>query len=199
MLGGEPSSMDSPEPRGARERPLCAAFFAMPSSSLAGEPPNQSDPCSRAGRDICGTLGVGFYSQSRYGIRWFGDFRRAVPGEAHTFCLDLRYWYASRDYRYREHRGLPSATATARPCRSRGSRSWPTRSGPSVARRTPTGRLPSACYVHAMMGDARPGEVDPAGARPARRRRLPADRTRRRALPRPLPHRRSLRRHVRRG
>ena len=77
----------------------CAlALVAIPSASLAAEPPNPNDPCSTAGRDTCGTTGVGFYKTYRYGIRWFGDFRGAVPGPAHTFCIDLQYWYPSPKY-----------------------------------------------------------------------------------------------------
>src|SRR5438128_12025470 len=82
---------------------LCAlALLALPSASLAKDPPNPHDPCSSAGRDTCGTTGVGFYSQYRYGIRWFGDYRRAVAGEAVTFCIDLGYWYPSPASRFRE-------------------------------------------------------------------------------------------------
>ena len=39
------------------------------------------------------------------GSRWFGDFRGAVPGAAHTFCIDLGYWYPSPRYRFREVSG----------------------------------------------------------------------------------------------
>src|SRR4051794_21812780 len=81
---------------------LCAALQAVaPAGSLAAAPPDRADPCAKAGRDICGTTGVGLYHDSRYGVRWFGDYRGVVPGAAHAFCIDLRYWYASPDYRYR--------------------------------------------------------------------------------------------------
>ena len=69
--------------------------LVAPAAAPAGEPPNQNDPCSTAGRDTCGTTGVGFYANYRYGIRWFGDYRGAVAGVPHTFCIDLRYWYPS--------------------------------------------------------------------------------------------------------
>ena len=51
---------------------------------------------------MVGTTGIGSYETYRYGIRWFGDYRGAVPGAAHTYCIDLRYWYPSRAYRFRE-------------------------------------------------------------------------------------------------
>src|SRR4051794_8334130 len=78
------------------------AVLALPSSSLGSEPPNANDPCSKAGRDVCGTTGVGFYSVYRYGVRWFGDYRGAVPGEHVTFCIDLGYWYPSHASQFRE-------------------------------------------------------------------------------------------------
>src|SRR4051794_2388272 len=75
----------------------------------AAEPPNQNDPCSRAGRDTCATTGKGSYRTYRYGVRWFGDYRGAVPGvSGGTFCIDLRFWYPSRafDYEQRSAAGL---------------------------------------------------------------------------------------------
>ena len=82
-----------------------AAIHVAPSASRAAAPPDPHDPCARSGRDVCGTLGTGFYRTYRYGLRWFGDYRGAVPGAAHTFCLDLGFWYASRSYRYRTSNG----------------------------------------------------------------------------------------------
>ena len=77
-------------------------FGAAAPAAFAAEPPNQHDPCSRAGRDTCGTTGVGRYATYRYGLRWFGDYRKAVPGEDDpTFCIDLRFWYPSATFGYR--------------------------------------------------------------------------------------------------
>ena len=78
------------------------AFLATSSAPHAAKPPNPNDPCARSGRDTCGTAGVGFYRVTRYGVRWFGDFRGAVKGHRHAFCIDLRFWYASPSFRYRE-------------------------------------------------------------------------------------------------
>jgi hypothetical protein len=65
-------------------------------------PPDPRDPCSDRGRNVCGTLGVGFYKTTPAGIRWFGGFRGAVEDEAHTFCIDAHFWFSSPAYRYRE-------------------------------------------------------------------------------------------------
>jgi Sortase domain/Bacterial Ig-like domain (group 1) len=145
----------------------CAlASLAVPHLARAVEPPNPNDPCSRAGRNICGTLGVGFHANYRYGIRWFGDFRGVVPDAAHTFCLDLGYWYPSPAYRFREAEG-PLRNRLNEPV------SLPNRQMMAFAIWT-HGRSSNAnqqaalmLYVHSLMGDARPGEVDPAALGPA--------------------------------
>jgi hypothetical protein len=141
------------------------AFLAIAPSSSAVEPPNPNDKCSNGGRNTCGTLGVGFYDNYRYGLRWFGDFRGAVPGEAHTFCLDLGYWYPSPDYRFRE--------STA-PLRNRLNQPVPLSNQQRMAyaiwrygRSTiPNQQAAVNLYVHSLMGDARPGEVDPGAVSP---------------------------------
>src|SRR5580765_1673114 len=63
---------------------LAAWLLAACPTALAGEPPNPHDPCSAAGRDTCGTTGVGFYDTYKYGVRWFGDYRGAVLDERVT-------------------------------------------------------------------------------------------------------------------
>ena len=136
--------------------------LAAPSLAPAAAPPGPRDPCSRAGRDTCGTLGVGVYRSYRYGTRWFGDFRGAVPGAAHTFCLDFRFWYASPSYRYRP---LPSARLRNRdgapvpPERRRRLAYAVWRYGRSTS---PIRQAAVMLYVHSLMGDGRPGEADPA-------------------------------------
>ncbi|MEQ9094555.1 MAG: hypothetical protein RLN63_10660, partial [Miltoncostaeaceae bacterium] len=63
------------------------ALLAGAPPSEAAAPPNRNDPCSEGGRNICDTNGVGRYETYRYGIRWFGDFRGAVPEvDLPTFC-----------------------------------------------------------------------------------------------------------------
>ncbi len=150
--------------------PVAAAvllLLAGPSTSRAAEPPNPNDPCISGTRNICGTTGVGFYKTYRYGTRWFGDFRGVVPGQFHLYCIDLRFWYPGRDYDYRE---VPAVGL-----RNRDNELVPVSNLQKMAYalwtygRT-TGDDAAAAvmlYVHSLMGDARPGEVDPAAISPA--------------------------------
>jgi hypothetical protein len=137
------------------------AVLVAPAVSSAATPPNPHDPCARAGRDSCGTAGVGFYGSYRYGTRWFGDYHAVIPGAPHAFCLDLRFWYASRAYRYR-----PQTAALRSRDGSRIPLERERRIGYAIWRYGRTGdpvrQAAVMLYVHAMMGDARPGEVDPA-------------------------------------
>ena len=147
-----------------RLAPLLFALvvIALPSASSAKDPPNPSDPCSSAGRDICGTTGVGFYAQSPFGIRWFGDYRRAVAGATQTFCIDLGYWYPSPRYAFRE--------VTSTPLRNRDNEVVPAGNQQRMAyavwaygqTNDPKRQAAVMLYVHSLMGDARPHEVDPA-------------------------------------
>lgn len=137
------------------------ALSATP--ALAGEPPNQNDPCASGGRNTCDTNGVGQYQRYRYGLRWFGDFRGAVAevGRAATFCIDLRYWYPGKQFNYREISpdGLRNREGKAVP-------------GEALARmsyaiwnfgrsNTPNQQSATMLYVHGLMDDAAPGEVAP--------------------------------------
>jgi hypothetical protein len=145
----------------------CAlVFLAVPALARAAAPPDRNDPCASVGRDSCGSAGVGFYRSQRYGVRWFGDYRGVVPGEAHTFCIDLRFWYASVSYRYREApaRGLlnkDGAAVSVERQRRMAYALW--EYGRSAS---PSRQAAVMLYVHALMGDARPGELDPAGLGP---------------------------------
>jgi Sortase domain len=143
-----------------------AVQLAVASPSSAAEPPNRIDPCSSAGRNTCRTLGVGFYDKNRYGIRWYGDFRGVVPGKIPMFCIDSRFWYASRAYEYRE--------ASAGALRNRDGEVVPTERQQKIAyaiwrygqSRTANQQAAVALYVHALMGDARRGETDPTAVNP---------------------------------
>src|SRR5438067_11309278 len=89
--------------RGTAVALACAfAFLAAASGADEATPPNPADPCARAARDTCATTGVGYYKVGRYGQRWYGDFRGAVPGVAHASCIALRFRYPSSAYRYRD-------------------------------------------------------------------------------------------------
>ncbi len=133
----------------------------LPSVAAAAEPPNRNDPCSNAGRDTCNTTSRGFYDTYRYGIRWFGSYKAVVPGAGNVFCIDLRFWFPATQHRYRE---ISSASL-----RNRDGRVVSTTAKRRMAYAVWTfgrrsGRNMNAAmmlYVHSLMGDARPGEVDP--------------------------------------
>lgn len=142
-------------------------ILASPTSGLAAEPPNQNDPCSRGGKNTCGTNGIGFYETYRYGIRWFGDFKGVVEGEPRGFCIDLRFWYPSPDHRYREDTSgtLVNKNGKVVPLESRRRMAYAIWAfGRST---TPNQQAAVMLYVHSLMGDAAPGEVDPAALGPA--------------------------------
>jgi hypothetical protein len=136
------------------------AALVFPSLAAAGSSPKPRDPCARAGRDSCGTTGIGFYRRYRYGLRWFGDYRHAVRGVAHGFCLDLGYWYAARSYRYRLLTGvLRSRAGKVVPRERRQELAYAVwRHGQSSS---PDRQAAVMLYVHSRMGDARPSELDP--------------------------------------
>ena len=146
---------------------IAAAFAAAATVIFAGtagavQPPNPKDPCAKAGRDLCGTTGVGFYKTYQYGLRWFGDYTGVVAGASRSFCIDLGYWYPSAKDKY-----APDDTTGLR-----------TRQGKAVSllnreklayavwaygrSSNPDREAAVMLYVHSLMGDARPGEVDPA-------------------------------------
>lgn len=142
---------------------MIAAMTVASGSAEGAAPPNRNDPCSENGRNTCGTNGVGRYETYRYGIRWFGDFRGAVPDESFpTFCIDLRFWYPSPAGKFGElsPAGLRNRDGRAVPVvnqRKMAYALW--RYGRSnVANRQAAVML----FVHQMMGDGRPGEVDPS-------------------------------------
>jgi hypothetical protein len=135
------------------------APLASPSPATPAAPPNRADPCAKAGHNTCGTLGVGFYKVYRYGIRWFGDYRGVLPGATRAFCIDLRYWYASRAYRYRAQpvAGLRNREGERVPTSRLRELSYAVwNDGRST---TPDRQAAVMLYVHSRMGDARPGEL----------------------------------------
>jgi hypothetical protein len=136
------------------------ALLATSSAPRAAKPPNPNDPCARSGRDTCGTAGVGFYRVTRYGRRWFGHFRGAVKGHRHAFCIDLRFWYASPSYRYREVsstvlRNRDGAIISREKQQRIAYALWAF--GRSM---NPSRQAATMLYVNSLMGTARPGELD---------------------------------------
>ena len=148
---------------------LLVAIVLAPAAAWAAEPPNQNDPCSRGGRDSCGTTGLGSYETYRYGLRWFGDYRRAVPSvKGPMFCLDLRFWYPSSRFRYARlassdgFRNREGDVVGDADLAKMSYAIW--RFGNSGRR---SGQQAVMLYVHRLMGDGAPGEVNPAALGPA--------------------------------
>ena len=144
--------------------------LAAPGVASAAEPPNQNDPCARAGRDTCGTTGKGAYRTYKFGPRWFGDFRGAVRGDdGPTFCIDLRFWYPSRKFRYEKHAasGLVNRDGddvSASNLRRMNYAMWAFGRSDSANQQAAV-----MLYVHSLMGDAAPGEIDPGALTPKSR------------------------------
>jgi sortase family protein len=141
-------------------------FLALAGAAPAAEPPNPNDPCVSGTHNACGTTGVGFYKTYRYGTRWFGDYRNVVAGEFHMYCIDLRFWYPGRQYAYRP---MPAAGLHNRDGEAVGDVNlekaayaiW------TYGRTTNDNQAAAVMlYVHSLMGDARPGELDPAALNP---------------------------------
>ncbi|MEV4419694.1 class F sortase [Patulibacter sp. NPDC049589] len=128
----------------------------------AAEPPNQNDPCSSAGRDTCGTTGIGAYKRYRYGVRWFGSYRGAIPGVTlPAWCIDLRFWYPSTAFAYEQHsavglRSKEGKTLSAAELRQMSWAIWNHGRGKAAGEQGAV-----MLYVHSLMGDGAPGEVDP--------------------------------------
>ena len=105
---------------------------------------------------------MGFYDTYRYGVRWFGDFRRNVADAARTFCIDLRFWYPSKAMRFEraepeQLKNRDGDVVTYERQRRMAYAAW-------TFGRTNSANQQAAVmlYVHSQMGDAAPGEVDPA-------------------------------------
>ena len=146
-------------------------------AALAAEPPNQNDPCSRNGRNTCGTNGEGSYRNYRYGVRWFGDYRGAVEDvSGGTFCIDLRFWYPSKSFGYetRSAAGLKNKeneSVSALKLRRMNRALWRYGRSNNAAQQAAV-----MVYVHRLMGDGAPGEADPNALSAASRRDLRAGR-----------------------
>lgn len=142
---------------------IVAALLLAPAPASAAEPPNQNDPCSRAGRDSCGTTGFGAYRTYRYGVRWFGSYRNAIPAVTDpAWCIDLRFWYPSSRFGYakRSTAGLRSKEGKRISAAELRQMSWVLFNHGS--KRDDATQAAVMLYVHNVMGDGAPGEVDPA-------------------------------------
>jgi hypothetical protein len=138
------------------------ALAAAPAALGASSPPTRKDPCVSGTKDICGTTGVGFYKTYSYGTRWFGDYKAAIPGTSHTYCIDLRFWYPGPQYNYKED------TSTTLVNKSGETVPLPNTQRIAFAvwvygrSNDPDQTAAVMLYVHNQMGDARPGEVSPS-------------------------------------
>src|SRR5262245_54547540 len=138
---------------------VACVLIAAP-TALGADPSNPKDPCVKGTTNICGTTGVGFYKTYKYGTRWLGDFKNAIPGSAHTYCIDLRFWYPGPDYKYKED--------TSGRLANKAGEDIPVVNQQRIAyaiweygRSTdPDQAAAVMLYVHGQMGDARPGEVN---------------------------------------
>ena len=145
--------------------PTLMAFLALvlPTVATGAEPPDQADPCSKAGKNTCGTNGVGKYVNYKFGPRWFGDYRKAVPNESDpTFCIDLRYWYPGKAYKYekRSTTGLKNRDGekiSAQKLRRMNVALWRYGRSNDVNQQGAV-----MMYVHSLMGDGAPGEIAPS-------------------------------------
>jgi Sortase domain len=141
--------------------------LAVSAGGGATQPPNPHDPCASAGRNTCGTAGIGFYKDYRYGVRWFGDYKDVVPGLGRGFCIDLGYWYPSSADKYVlvATPGLHARNGRAILLVNRQKMAYAVW---AYGRTTDADRQAAVMlYVHSLMGDARPGEIDPAAIGPA--------------------------------
>ena len=140
---------------------LASALIAVP-AALGAAPPNPKDPCVSGTTNVCGTTGIGYYKTYRYGTRWLGDFKSAIPDTSHSYCIDLRFWYPGTQYKYKE---ITSGTF-----KNKDGEAVPLVNQQRIAyaiwaygRSTSADQAAAvALYVHGQMGDARPGEVSPA-------------------------------------
>jgi hypothetical protein len=139
-----------------------------PAAAHAAEPPNQNDPCSRNARDSCGTTGVGQYKTYRFGPRWFGDYRGAIDGVGGpSFCVDLRFWYPSKAYGYEKRpiAGLKNRDGRTVPPADLRRMAYALWTEGRTQDKTAQGAV--MLYVHRLMGDGAPGEIDPKAVSPA--------------------------------
>lgn len=148
-------------------------LLAVPSLASAAEPPNQNDPCSRGARDICGTTGVGQYKTYKFGPRWFGDYRGALPGvTGPAFCIDLRFWYPSKAFGYerRPIGGLKNRDGEVVSTATLHRMAYALWARGRTQEKSTQGAV--MLYVHSLMGDGAPGEVSPRAVSPLVARRF---------------------------
>ena len=143
--------------------------LAAPAVASAAEPPNQNDPCARAGRDTCGTTGKGSYRTYKFGPRWFGDFRGAVRAttarrSASTCASGTRRAIPLREACRLRARNRDGDDVSASNLRRMNYAMWAFGRSDSANQQAAV-----MLYVHSLMGDAAPGEIDPGALTPESR------------------------------
>ena len=140
----------------------CAFALVVVQAAVAATPPKAKDPCVSGTKDICGTTGVGYYKTYSFGTRWFGDFKNAIPGGTHSYCIDLRFWYPGPSYKYKEDTSgnLTNKSGGAVPFLNQQRIAYAI----WVYGRSndPDQAAAVMLYVHGQIDDARPGEVSPS-------------------------------------
>jgi Sortase domain len=144
----------------------CALAFLAAAQGAREATPPRNDPCVTDARNTCGTTGVGYYKVGRYGQRWYGDFRGAVPGVAHSYCIDLRFWYPSPNYRYREDTSGALANKEGEAVSAHNLQLIAYAIARFGQTTDPDEAAAVMLYVHSLMGDGRPGELDPNDVSP---------------------------------
>ena len=154
---------------GPPPRPLSRPIRTIPARATAATP---AAPTARAR-----------IANYRYGVRWFGDYRRVVEDvSGGTFCIDLRFWYPSKSFGYeaRSAAGLQNKeneAVSALKLRRMNRALWRYGRSNNAAQQAAV-----MVYVHRLMADGAPGEADPNALSAGEPADLRAGRARRRAL-----------------
>ena len=136
--------------------------LALASPSLAAEPPNPTTPASAAGRTPAARPASATTRTTATACAGSATTGTWSPA-AHTFCIDLRFWYPSKTDAYRElaidKAGLRNRAGQAVSPRMQQEIAYAVwNAGQS---NDPNRQAAVMLYVHSRMGDAAPGEVDP--------------------------------------
>ena len=133
----------------------------MPSSRRTRRIPAQRPVAISAGRPESASTG-----HIEYGVRWFGDYTGVIPGANKSFCIDLGYWYPSAKDKYslQEATSLENSQGKTVSLLNREKIAYAIWAYGRSS--NPDRQAAVMLYVHSLMGDARPGEVDPAAIGP---------------------------------
>jgi hypothetical protein len=99
-------------------------------------------------------------------VRWFGDYKDVVPGRSRGFCIGLRFWYpaAKHEYRALDATVLRNREGKVVPMDARRRMAYAIWTYGRSAKQSHQAAV--MLYVHALMGDGRPGELHPKAIGP---------------------------------